>query len=426
VLTLALYAATLRAQTLTITPDRALTDEPVTIRATGLQPNQHAIIHADLIDGAGNPWSSDAEFVADSQGTIDASQQAPVKGSYNELSAMGLIWSMIPAEKHVDDYKSPADLGPQIVNFHLIVDNKPVSNAQLERLNLADGVRRIKVQGALHGELFVPSSGDRHPAVLVLGGSEGGVPLRNAAWLASHGFVALALAYFRYGDLPPDLEAIPLEYFSSALAWLLQRPEVSPGQVAVLGASRGGELALQLGSLFPQLKAVVAYVPSNVRNSACCGATRVPLCLDLERPSARLRPAPNARSLNRHDRRHRGRANPRAHNSNFWRRRRRLALLADDFGHRRSPPARALRISGGVFEISPCRTSGGPLGDCSRLARQSDAPGFGQRSGLGRHREGRCGILAGRHTQGVGVSAAESRNGLLRKTLNIKITLTKH
>ncbi len=44
----------------------------------------------------------------------------------------------------------------------------------------------------------------------------------------------------------------------------------------MVGTSRGGELALQLGSMYPQIKAVVAYMPANVRRGACCGNTRVP------------------------------------------------------------------------------------------------------------------------------------------------------
>src|SRR5258708_18671618 len=82
----------------------------------------------------------------------------------------------------------------------------------------------------LHGVLVLPSSAGKHPGVLVLGGSEGGVPRQRAAWLASHGFAALALAYFNYEDLPPRLEAIPLEYFGRAIGWLMKRPEVAPDQ----------------------------------------------------------------------------------------------------------------------------------------------------------------------------------------------------
>ena len=94
--------------------------------------------------------------------------------------------------------------------------------------------------------------------------------------MASHGYVALALAYFRYADLPPKLEAIPLEYFGRALGWMLNRSDVLPDQVGVVGTSRGGELALQLAAMYPQLKAVVAYVPANVRYPSCCGDTSVP------------------------------------------------------------------------------------------------------------------------------------------------------
>jgi dienelactone hydrolase len=47
-------------------------------------------------------------------------------------------------------------------------------------------------------------------------------------------------------------------------------------RIAVTGVSRGGELALQLGSMYPRIKAVVAYVPANVRYPACCGFTPVP------------------------------------------------------------------------------------------------------------------------------------------------------
>ena len=124
--------------------------------------------------------------------------------------------------------------------------------------------------------LLLPNTKERRPGVLVVGGSEGGMPHGKAAWLASRGYAAFALAYFRYDDLPPLLEGIPLEYFGSALAWMVQRPEILADRIAVVGTSRGGELALELGSVIPQIKAVVAYVPANVRRAACCGNTRVP------------------------------------------------------------------------------------------------------------------------------------------------------
>lgn len=264
------------AQTLQVIPPRALADEAVVIRATGLQPGEPVTIKAELTDGADHPWASSAQFVADAQGTVDTSKQAPEKGSYDEISSTGLIWSMMPTAKHVAAYRSPRDLSPQIVDFQLIDEGQQVAAAQFEQLRIADGVRSINVNGQIHGVLFVPPGAGAHPGVLVVGGSEGGLPSEKAAWLASHGYAGFALAYFRYDGLPAELENIPLEYFGNALSWMMTRPEITPDHIAMMGTSRGGELALQLGSMFPDLKAVVAYVPANVRYPSCCGNTRFP------------------------------------------------------------------------------------------------------------------------------------------------------
>jgi dienelactone hydrolase len=263
--------STLRAQKLEITPSQALCDEVVVIRVSGLQPNERATIRATLVDGADHHWSSEAEFLTDAQGVVDVSRQAPVKGTYSDISAMGLVWSMKPGEKNAVRYIPPSDLGTQIVEFQLLISGKPVANAQFEQRSVAEDVRQIKVQGELHGVLLVPGAPGPHPGVLVVGGSEGGLPLRKAAWLASHGYAAFALAYFRYENLPKELESIPLEYFGAALSWMRQRPEVMPDRIGVVGTSRGGELALQLGSMYPHIRAVVAYVPANIRYPACCG-----------------------------------------------------------------------------------------------------------------------------------------------------------
>ena len=64
-------------------------------------------------------------------------------------------------------------------------------------------------------------------------GAQGNLALLSHGW-----FAALALAYFRFQDLPKQLEGIPLEYFGEALAWMKQRPEIDPGRLAVLGTSR--------------------------------------------------------------------------------------------------------------------------------------------------------------------------------------------
>ena len=268
--------STVCAQTLEVVPGQVMVDEPAMIRASGLQPNERVSIRAELLDGQGHKWVSEAEFIADAAGTVDVSKQAPVKGSYNEVSSLGLIWAMKPAEKHVESYAEPHELGAQTTQFQLIRNGQALAGAQLQQRRISEGMRQIKLEGQLHGMLFLPGGNGRHPGALVLGGSEGGEPRQKAAWLASHGYAALALGYFRDEGLPSELAGIPLEYFGTALAWMRQRPEILPDRIAVVGTSRGGELALQLGSMYEQIAAVVAYVPANVRYPACCGDTRVP------------------------------------------------------------------------------------------------------------------------------------------------------
>jgi len=266
----------LRAQTLEVVPNHILVDESATIRASGLQPNERVSIRGELTDGAGHNWASEAEFVADAQGTVDTSKQAPVKGSYKEVSSLGLVWSMKPANKEAESYAPPRELGAQTIQFQLWKNGRQVASAPLEQCRLTENLRQIKLEGQLHGVLFLPGTTGPSPGVLVLGGSEGGLQLGKAAWLASHGYAALSLAYFRYEGLPPELAGIPLEYFGAALGWMMKRPEIASDRIGVMGTSRGGELALQLASMFPQIVAVVAYVPANVRYPACCGGVGFP------------------------------------------------------------------------------------------------------------------------------------------------------
>lgn len=101
-------------------------------------------------------------------------------------------------------------------------------------------------------------------AVIVLGGSEGGLRgSRNLARrLASEGFASIAVSYFGEEGQPTKLDQIPIESVGRAIDWL-QAHDV-PGPVAVVGVSKGAELALLTASREPRIRAVVAAVPSHV------------------------------------------------------------------------------------------------------------------------------------------------------------------
>lgn len=128
------------------------------------------------------------------------------------------------------------------------------------------GGRRITDAGLFAN--YWPGSGPGpHPAILVLGGSEGGLGkggTREAQAFAARGYAVLQLSYFRAPGQPAKLETIPLEYFGRALAWLRTQPGVDGDRIGVVGGSKGAEAALVIATRHPELKAVVAAMPSSV------------------------------------------------------------------------------------------------------------------------------------------------------------------
>jgi hypothetical protein len=80
-----------QAPTLTVTPEKALVDERVNIRLSGLAANQSVTIQARTKDGSMQQWEAHATFVADTQGNIEVGTQRPISGTYDDVDAMGLF-----------------------------------------------------------------------------------------------------------------------------------------------------------------------------------------------------------------------------------------------------------------------------------------------------------------------------------------------
>ena len=95
---------------------------------------------------------------------------------------------------------------------------------------------------AFQAHFFRCPSPTARPAIMVLGGSEGGIQWAadTSELLARHGFVTLAVPYFKMPELPSQLEEIPLEYFVTALRWLQAHPAVDAQRIGIVGASKGG------------------------------------------------------------------------------------------------------------------------------------------------------------------------------------------
>lgn len=229
--------------------------EPASIRVENLAPGEVVTIRARLWG-----YRSHAVFTADPSGVVDTAAIAPSEGTYEGVEPEGLVWSMA-----LETSEMAANFD---VTYSVERADTMVAESTLVRRPLDDDLVRTSVsEEGLVGTFYVPETPGPHPAILVLGGSEGGLDSVSfsAAYYGSFGYATLGLAYFGVPGLPASLTDIPLEYFDRALAWLAARPEIDATRLAVAGASRGGELALMVGAEHPELVAVIADVPSGVR-----------------------------------------------------------------------------------------------------------------------------------------------------------------
>jgi dienelactone hydrolase len=248
-----------------------LIDEVVPIVVSGLAPQSRVTIRAH-----NDEWDSKGEFVADANGVVDLTRSA---------DPMQLFWSARGngERSSADSWQLTAD-----------VDGKTVATTTIQRRAVAADVDVSPVhERGLVGVFYRPAGEGKHPAILVLGGSGGGLPPASGqpGGLASRGYAVLSLAYFGVEGLPRSLTNIPLEYFSTALDWLAAQPSVDASRIGVVGTSRGGELALLLASIHPQrIHAVVAYVPSSVVVGGCCNQRDEPSWTINGRPVAWVSP----------------------------------------------------------------------------------------------------------------------------------------
>lgn len=253
---------------LSVLPAASVEDQPVDVSARGLGPHEIVSLSVASTDARGVRWTSAATFAANGSGMVDTRRDAPRAGAYTGAWGTGLIAMMRPtgpAPAHAYFWTSTRP-------FHFIASVQArgetiASTTFLRRFSNTMLTRRRESlsTAGLIGEFDYPTAAVQHPAILLLGGSEGGIPSTLAAGLlAAQGYPVLALAYFKEPGLPQELQNIPLEYFERALRWLDRQPQVDPAHVAVLGVSRGSEAALLSGAFFPALvHAVIAMAPSD-------------------------------------------------------------------------------------------------------------------------------------------------------------------
>jgi pimeloyl-ACP methyl ester carboxylesterase len=302
-------------------PKQSLMDETVTILVGGLKTGDKFTIVAtcslNLAQGEALFYSfatftqseSDKCEIENDLGTknksgcklTETSRLPSLSGTYVGVEPMGLFWSMVaaPGQKQglrflISDVTKPAKVKLTLLRNHhscdvissrvhdihkgsVGSDNDIVTQSccWVERWYLKwDGsVKRIPVKaGRVRGMVFVPQNSNnnsynenkpcQYPGVIDMFGTAGGLIEMRAALLASHGFAALALAYFDFDDLPKGIN-LDLEYFSEAADWLESQPFVKKGSIGAVGVSYGACMALTLALMNHKVRAVVSINPTH-------------------------------------------------------------------------------------------------------------------------------------------------------------------
>ena len=250
-------------------------DTPVHVTVRGLAPGGLVTLQAKTRDGQGRLWESAADFRASAAGTLNLAAARPVSGSYRVADAAGLLWSLHPTFTRNPEAQFIMGNSGFTVRLQVLAGGQVKATATLARLwsfKTAPSVQTVSRDG-IASTLFTPDkTTPSAPAIVVIGGSEGGENTITAAALAMAGYPALALGYFKEPGLPQCLCAIPLQYFARAVRWLRAQPVAHGRQVVLIGGSRGAEAALLIASYEPHVfGAVVADSPSAYVNGAFGG-----------------------------------------------------------------------------------------------------------------------------------------------------------
>jgi dienelactone hydrolase len=254
-------------------PAAAAFDTPVHITVSGL-PQGLVTLRAQARDYQGRLWQSAAVFRVGAPGRLNLATATPVSGSYHAADAAGLLWSLHPAfttNPATQFYMGAAGF---TVRLQVLAGGQVQATATLVRSWSVSPTVQTTARDGFASTLFTPGRArPGAPAVVVIGGSEGGEDTLTAGALAMAGYPALALAYFQEPGLPQCLCAIPLEYFARAVRWLRAQPAAKGRPVVLLGGSRGAEGALLIASYEPGLfEAVIASSPSYLINGAYGGS----------------------------------------------------------------------------------------------------------------------------------------------------------
>ena len=266
--------------------------DPLNLLLTGLPAGAVVTLQSKRVltndDNEPRAYQAQARFKADARGRVNLATQAPLDGSYRGADVRGLFWSMSRIDAADSAPPAPA-LTPLQTSTNTNINTEVTLNARIADkvvatrvINFIVGKPQLQTVNAegFPGAILVSLPGSaRRPAIILLGGSEGGSEFASvmAPKLASQGYAVLGLPYYSpagysaNGAIPPELPSlpaafadIPVDRLQLARDWLSQQPRVDASRIAVYGVSKGAEFALIASTHMPWIKAVVAVVPTDV------------------------------------------------------------------------------------------------------------------------------------------------------------------
>ncbi|KAL6729056.1 hypothetical protein Aduo_000148 [Ancylostoma duodenale] len=207
-------------------------------------------------------------FKADSSGEIDVATTKPIRGTYNDVDAMGLFRSVQPcSDFKFGGYLKCTPPVPFIYNLSLLdSSDHELTSVPIKKHWMHPALERTEIEeDGFCGTLFKPPGDGPFPAVIDISGTGGGLHEHKGSMLASEGFVVLCVAFFQYKDLVDDLADVELEYFERPILWL-RRQSFTTDRLGIQGVSFGGLIVNILASRYPQINAVVSINGSHVQN----------------------------------------------------------------------------------------------------------------------------------------------------------------
>lgn len=252
-----------------ILPGQGAVDSELAIRVLDAPPRSRVDVEVETEDSSGIRWRSHAQFLAGESGNLDLTKEPPIQGSYTNLDPMGLVTSMVPADKSPASIFTTSDAAPMELTFRATESHSETAVDKVMRYFQEPGVLAEHVDsGGIRGVFYRPDVAEQRPAMLVVPGfidwQVAALPL--AAMLASRGYPALVLDHREESGIPGNIAIVPLEYFVSAANWLRQQPGVDPSRIGGYGIEKGAEGLLAAASYLPELdlQALIAVSPSCV------------------------------------------------------------------------------------------------------------------------------------------------------------------